>query len=74
MLSNFYIQTHILTYTGTCVHVFFFLLSLFIYFEKERETVGEWQRKRERQNPKNLCAVSAEPNEGLDLTNHEIMT
>ena len=41
--------------------------------------VGRAERERERENereriPGRLCAVSAEPNVGLDLMNHEFMT
>ena len=32
------------------------------------------ERERERENPKQLFTVSTEPNVGLELTNHEIMT
>ena len=40
---------------------------------------GEGQREKETQNPKQapgprLQAVSTEPDVGLELTNHEIMT
>ena len=49
----------------------FFFGCLFIYFEKERER--EWGRGRER-IPRRLYTVSAEPNVGLKVTNHEIMT
>ena len=43
---------------------------LFTLRERERDRVqmGEGQRERE------LPAVSAEPNVGLELKNHEIMT
>ena len=43
-------------------------VCLFIYFERERE------RERESENPSRLHPVSAEPDVGLELTNHEIMT
>ena len=56
----------------------FFNVYLFL---RERERVGalarakEWQRERERRRiPNRLHTVSAEPNLGLKLTNHEIMT
>ena len=39
--------------------------------EREREQAGEGQRDR---LPSRLCTVSAEPNTGLELANHEIMT
>ena len=39
-----------------------------------QEQKGEGQRERERDNPKQALIVSAEPDEGLELTNHEIMT
>ena len=36
---------------------------------------GEGQRERERERiPSRLCTVCTEPNVGLDLMNHEIMT
>ena len=54
----------------------FIFLSLFIYFQRDRE------RERERESrggareriPSRLHAISAEPDAGLNLTNHEIMT
>ena len=50
-------------------------LSLFIERERERERErrGEAERRRQR-IPNRLCAVSAEPDAGLDLTNLEIRT
>ena len=40
-----------------------------------RAPVGEGQRERKRERlPSRLCAVSVEPDAGLDLTSHEIMT
>ena len=52
---------------------------MFIYFlERERETVQveEGQKERESQNPKQAAGseLSAEPNTGLELADHEIMT
>ena len=47
------------------------IFLMFIYFERERERQRE--RGRERISGR-LHAVSAEPNSGLDLTNHEIVT
>ena len=45
--------------------------------ERERDSkcvyMGEGQREKETE-PSRLQAVSAEPNSGLNLTNHEIMT
>ena len=47
-------------------------LSLFL---RERVRVGEGQRERERGKiPNRLHTVCVEPNAGLKLTNHEIMT
>ena len=45
--------------------------------ERGRERGRERERERERERrriPSRLCAVSVEPNEGLDLTNCEIVT
>ena len=57
---------------------YFILLKKFfkcIYFEREND---EGQREREREGreriPSRFCIVSAEPDAGLGLTNHEIMT
>ena len=48
---------------------------MFIYFEKEGENTsrGGAERGRERV-PSRLCAVSAEPDVGLELTNRESRT
>ena len=68
-------------------HVLLFLilfLSLFI-FERERDRERERGREREidleceqgssrERIPIRLCAVSAEPDTGLEPMNHEIMT
>ena len=45
---------------------------LLIYFLREPVRAGVGQRERE--NPKQVPAVSTEPNMELDPTNHEIMT
>ena len=53
-----------------------FFLSLFIYFEREREREHEQkgaERGRERIS-NSLHAVGAEPNTGLELTTHQIIT
>ena len=46
--------------------------------DRERElthmTGGEVERERERESPKWLSAISAEPDVGLELMNCEIMT
>ena len=47
--------------------------------ERERERKHEWGRGRERERerrrvPSRLCITSAEPDMGLEPTNHEIMT
>ena len=39
--------------------------------ERERERERDWERERDRRE---LCADSIEPNVGLKLMNHEIMT
>ena len=59
----------------------FFNVYLFILRERERECVSrggaerEGERERERERiPSRLCADSAEPDVGLKITNHEILT
>ena len=42
--------------------------------ERDRARAGEGQGERETQNPKQAPAVSTEPDAGLKLTKHEIMT
>ena len=65
-------------------HMFPALLTMFLYFKKiliyfwERETERE-QARAEREDTESkagsrLCAVSTEPDVGLELTNCEIMT
>ena len=41
---------------------------------RKKARVEEGLRQRETENPKRLHAVSTEPDVGLDLTNHEIVT
>ena len=52
---------------------FFFNVYLFILKERVFEQGRGTEMGRER-IPSRLCAVSTEPDAGLDLTNHEIMT
>ena len=52
---------------------------MFIYFERESTYVCEQGRSRKRGKERasqagSALTVSAEPDVGLDLTNHEIMT
>ena len=65
--------------------MFLFLKNVkFIYFERERACAGgegaegrgrERERERERERiPSRFHITSAEPNVGLELTNHETMT
>ena len=52
-----------------------FLVYLFILRERDRKYGRGRERQRERERiPSRLCAVSAEPDVGLDPTNHEVMT
>ena len=59
---------------------FFFFLHLFIYFretERDRAQAGGGAERvgdTESKAGSRLRAVSTEPNAGLELTNHEIMT
>ena len=49
--------------------LFPFNISLEVYFFLERVRVGaSGQRERETENPKQVCAVTVEPDAGLDLT------
>ena len=55
------------------------LLSLFflMFISWEKESIHKQGKGKERgvqRIPSRLCADSREPNEGLELTNHEIMT
>ena len=51
----------------------FFYVCLLILRERENVCVHEQGRGRERkrENPNRLCAVSAEPEVGFKLTDHE---
>ena len=52
-----------------------FFLSLFIYFEREKERMSRRGVERGRKRiPGRLYVVSTEPDAGLELTNHVIMT
>ena len=54
-----------------------FLKNVFIYLFilRERERAGEGQKERERGRiPSRLHTIGAEPDAGLNLTNHEIVT
>ena len=48
---------------------------MFIYFETEREITGrEGSEKQTERIPSRLRTVSAKPDMGFHVTNHEIMT
>ena len=49
------------------------LKCVFIYFESGRDSRGGTEREADR-IPSRPHVVSAEPDAGLDLTNHEIRT
>ena len=50
----------------------FFLMYLLIL--REENVQGRGREKKRERIPSKLCAVSTEPDAGLDLTNHETMT
>ena len=65
----------------TRIHFFSFFLSLFTYFERERESVhvqaqvGEGRERGEKESqPGSVCTINAESHAGLELTNCGIMT
>lgn len=50
-------------------------LSVYLFFkERERMHTQEEQREREMENWSRTCVLTTEPNKGLQLTIHEIMT
>ena len=53
---------------------FFFSKFIFIYFEREIESKGGGAEREGDRIPSRLCAVSSEPDAGLEPMNHEIMT
>ena len=72
-----FFSSHIICLSSKFLYLVSFFFLVFIYFERERMHVHEQGRDREREReriPSRLRAVSAEPDVGLELTNHEIMT
>ena len=55
------------------IHSFILNVYLFIFREKVCASAGGAERDGKR-IPSRLCALSAEPDMGLDLMNREIMT
>ena len=55
---------------------FLFFLTFFFIFVRQRESASRAEREGDTESEagSRLRAVSTEPNEGLELTNHEIMT
>ena len=51
-----------------------FFVCVLIYLERERMCTCHWGRGRERRENPEQTRVRTEPDVGLDLTNHEIMT
>ena len=57
------------------VSILYFLKKFILFILREREREREESRERGRERiPSKLHTVIVEPNEGLDLTNREIMT
>ena len=57
--------------------MFLLFVCLFVHFERDRDSVsrGGAQGEEERERiPSRLCAVSTEPDAGLEAMNREIMT
>ena len=63
---------------GSETHLSLFKVYLFIEREKERErermSWGGAEREAREKIPSRLCTVSTEPDVGLKLIDHEIMT
>ena len=56
-------------------YLILFLKFIFTYFERERASMhGGGAAKWRDRIPNRHLTVSGEPNLGLDLTNHEVMT
>ena len=62
----------------SCLLVDFFFMFIFERErerERERESAGEGQKEKETEDPKQApCCQHPEPETGLELMNHEIMT
>ena len=54
-------------------HYYYYYFNVYLFL-RERAQVEEGQRERETEDPNELHADSREPDVGLELTNHEIMT
>ena len=52
----------------------FFSKFIYLFWEEKKALVREGQREGEREKPKQVCAVSAEPDVVLEPMDHEIMT
>ena len=48
--------------------------NVHLFRERGRENEQGWAERERERIPSRLCMVSAEPNTGLELKNHEIMT
>ena len=57
------------------IFTFFFKFYLFILRErKNMQEQGEGRQRGKERIPSRLCAISTEPDEGLNPKNYEIMT
>ena len=60
--------------TMGCLHPFFFLKFIILREERNRVQVGEGRERKRERVPSSLHTVNTQPDEGLELTNQEIMS
>ena len=62
-------------YSREAYSLSFFISFIYLFIVRERESVRRAGAETEgERTPSRLCTVSTEPDVGLELTNHEIMT
>ena len=59
----------LLSNTTTCHRSLFFLMFIYLFWEREKCEQGRGRQRGRERIPSRLLTVSAEPNTGLELTN-----